>query len=253
MATAPGLTPASAAAGLPVRIDRKQFRSSDGTPVPVLEDVAFSLAPGQFTCLVGPSGCGKTTTLRILLGLDGEFEGAIDPAFATCRMGVVFQEPRLLPWRTVEQNIRLALPQNFSDRPLDRLLADVGLEAMNGRFPSELSVGMARRVALARAFAVDPQILILDEPFVSLDETSAVRLRRLLLDLWRAHPVTVLMVTHNIREAVGLADRILFMSERPAHVVATVEVPAPRSERDSDWVQAFATCLAERFPENVTI
>jgi NitT/TauT family transport system ATP-binding protein len=253
VAAAPSLTPSGDIADLPVSIRRKAFRSSEGTEVPVLQDVAFSLAPNQFTCLVGPSGCGKTTTLRILLGLDTEFEGAIDPAFSTRRVGVVFQEPRLLPWRTVEQNIRLALPEDLRQRPLDRLLADVGLEAMNGRFPAELSLGMARRVALARAFAVKPDILILDEPFVSLDETTAVRLRRLLLDLWRSDPVTVLMVTHNIREAVVLADRIIFMSQRPAHVVGTADVPVRRSGRNSDWVQAFGTSLAERFPENVTI
>lgn len=253
MATARGLTPTNDTTDLPVRISRKVFLSSDGTPVPVLQDVAFSLTPGQFTCLVGPSGCGKTTTLRILLGLETEFEGAIAPAFSTCRVGVVFQEPRLLPWRTVEQNIHLAMPDGMADRPLDRLLADVGLEDMNGRFPSELSLGMARRVALARAFAVEPDILVLDEPFVSLDETAAARLRRLLLDLWRGNPVTVLMVTHNIREAAVLADRIIFMSQRPAHVAGTADVPVPRSERSSSWVQAFVTSLAERFPENVTI
>jgi NitT/TauT family transport system ATP-binding protein len=253
VATARGLTPTSDTTDLPVRISRKVFLSSDGTPVPVLQDVAFSLAPGQFTCLVGPSGCGKTTTLRILLGLETEFEGTIDPAFSTRRVGVAFQDPRLLPWRTVEQNVRLALPDAMADRPLDRLLADVGLEGMNGRFPSELSLGMARRVSLARAFAIEPEILILDEPFVSLDETAAVRLRRLLLDLWCGNPVTVLMVTHNIREAAVLADRIIFMSQRPAHVVGTADVPEPRSARDSEWVQAFAMDLARSFPQNVTV
>jgi NitT/TauT family transport system ATP-binding protein len=253
VATARRLIPASGSGELPVKISRKAFVSSDGTPVPVLQDVAFSLGPRQFTCLVGPSGCGKTTTLRILLGLETEFEGAIDPAFRTCRVGVVFQEPRLLPWRTVEQNIRLALPDATAGRPLDRLLADVGLEGMNGRFPSELSLGMARRVSLARAFAIEPEILILDEPFVSLDESAAIRLRRLLLDLWRGNPVTVLMVTHNIREAAVLADRIIFMSQRPAHVVGTVDVPEPRSARDSAWVQAFAMDLAKSFPQNVIV
>ena len=247
------MTPADGLADLSVSIRRKVFRSSEGTEVPVLEDLAFGLAPDRFTCLLGPSGCGKTTTLRILLGLDRDFEGTIDPAFSTRRIGVVFQEPRLLPWRSVEENIRLALPEDMRQRPLERLLGDVGLEAMNGRFPSELSLGMARRVALARAFAVDPDILILDEPFVSLDETAAVKLRRLLLDLWRNDPMTVLMVTHNIREAAVLADRIILLSQRPAHVVGITEVPVPRCDRDPDWVQAFGMGLAERFPDIVTI
>ncbi|HEX2255522.1 MAG TPA: ATP-binding cassette domain-containing protein [Afifellaceae bacterium] len=247
------MTRADALPALPVRIRRKAFRSSDGTEVPVLRDVAFELAAHQFTCLVGPSGCGKTTTLRILLGLDTDYEGEIDPAFATCRIAAVFQEPRLLPWRTVEQNIRLALPEELRHRSLDRLLADVGLAEMNDRFPSELSLGMARRVALARAFAVDPDILILDEPFVSLDETTAVRLRRLLIDLWRSNPVTVLMVTHNIREAVVLADRIVIMSQRPAHVLGTSEIALPRAERSVDEVETLGRRLAGRFPEIVTM
>jgi NitT/TauT family transport system ATP-binding protein len=253
VATASCLTASGALPALPVNIRRKAFRSSDGTEVPVLRDVAFELAAHQFTCLVGPSGCGKTTTLRILLGLDTDYEGEIDRAFASSRVAAVFQEPRLLPWRTVEQNIRLALPDELSHRPLDRLLADVGLAGMNDRFPAELSLGMARRVALARAFAVDPDILILDEPFVSLDETTAVRLRRLLIDLWRTNPVTVLMVTHNIREAVVLADRIVIMSQRPAHVLGTSEIAIPRAERSIEEVESLGRRLAGRFPEIVTM
>jgi NitT/TauT family transport system ATP-binding protein len=253
VATASGLTPTDDRADLTVSIRRKVFRSSEGTEVPVLKDLAFSLEPHRFTCLVGPSGCGKTTTLRVLLGLDTDFEGSIDPAFSTRRIGVVFQEPRLLPWRTVEENIRLALPDEMDGGELDRLLCDVGLEAMNGRFPSELSLGMARRVALARAFAIKPDILILDEPFVSLDESAAVKLRRRLLDLWRSDPITVLMVTHNIREAAVLADRIVVLSQRPAHVVGLADVTVPRCGRGPDWVQAFGMSLAERFPGIVTI
>jgi NitT/TauT family transport system ATP-binding protein len=253
VATAAGLTPSGELPALAVTIRSKAFRSSDGTEVPVLDGVSFELPAHRFTCLVGPSGCGKTTTLRILLGLDTDYEGEIDPAFARCRIAAVFQEPRLLPWRTVEQNIRLALPDELKHRPLDRLLADVGLAGMNDRFPSELSLGMARRVALARAFAVDPDILILDEPFVSLDETIAVRLRRLLIELWQSNPVTVLMVTHNIREAVVLADRIIIMSQRPAHILGTSEIAVPRAERGLDEVESLGRRLAGRFPEIVTM
>lgn len=253
MAAASRVKPSGEIADLPVTISRKVFRSSGGMEVPVLHDLEFRLPAHKFTCMVGPSGCGKTTTLRILLGLDIDYQGAIDPAFSTSRVAAVFQEPRLLPWRTVEQNIRLALPEELRHRPLDGLLEEVGLAGMNDRFPAELSLGMARRVALARAFAVDPDILILDEPFVSLDETIAVRLRRLLIDLWRSNPVTVLMVTHNIREAVVLADHILIMSQRPAHVLGTTEIPISRPDRDADKVQAIARGLAKRFPEIVSI
>lgn len=247
------MTPSRDIADLPVSIRSKGFRSSDGTEVPVLQDVAFGLPTHRFTCLVGPSGCGKTTTLRILLGLDTDYEGAIDPAFSSSRVAAVFQEPRLLPWRTVEQNIRLALPDELRQRPLDRLLDEVGLAGINDRFPAELSLGMARRVALARAFAVDPDILVLDEPFVSLDETTAVRLRRLLIDLWQSQPVTVLMVTHNIREAVVLADHIIVMSQRPARVLGTADIPVPRDKRTIDQVEKLGRRLAERFPEIVAM
>jgi NitT/TauT family transport system ATP-binding protein len=253
VATASRVTPSGDGAELPVTIRRKAFRSSGGTEVPVLQDVAFRLPTHRFTCLVGPSGCGKTTTLRILLGLDRDYEGSIDPAFSKDRVAAVFQEPRLLPWRTVEQNIRLALPEALRQRPLDGLLESVGLAGMNDRFPAELSLGMARRVALARAFAVDPDIMVLDEPFVSLDETTAVRLRRLLIDLWQSQPVTVLMVTHNIREAIVLADHIVVLSERPAHVLGTADIPVPRPERTLDQVEKIGRRLAGRFPQIVAM
>ena len=253
MAAASGVRPSGEIAELPVMIRRKAFRSSGGTEVPVLQDVFFRLPTHRFTCLVGPSGCGKTTTLRILLGLDTDYEGEIDPAFSKDRVAAVFQEPRLLPWRTLEQNIRLALPEELRDRPLDALLDSVGLAGLNDRFPAELSLGMARRVALARAFAINPTILVLDEPFVSLDETTAVRLRRLLIELWQSHPVTVLMVTHNIREAIVLADHIVVLSQRPAHVLGTADIPVPRAERTIDQVEKIGRRLAGRFPEIVAM
>ena len=146
----------------------------------------------------------------------------------SARIAAVFQEPRLLPWRTVEQNIRLALPPPLADKDLTPILDAVELTGFRNSFPSELSLGMARRAALARAFSVEPEILLLDEPFVSLDEVTANRLRQLLIDLWRSSPVTVLMVTHNVREAARLADRLIILSPRPAHVVGVVDVPLPR-------------------------
>jgi NitT/TauT family transport system ATP-binding protein len=238
---------------LRVLIRRKAYESPDGHAVPVLEGVDFALPRHAFTCLVGPSGCGKTTMLRILLGLDHAYEGDIDPDFRTARIAAAFQEPRLLPWRTVERNIRLALPDNLADADIEGTLAAVGLQGLGDRYPAQLSLGQARRAALARAFAVQPHILFLDEPFVSLDEATAVRLRGLLLALWERDPVTVLMVTHNVREAVTLADRIVLLSERPAHVVGEVDVDIPRHARDSAAVERFAADLATRFPGLVTI
>ena len=136
------------------------------------------------------------------------------------RIAAVFQEPTLLPWRTVEQNVRLALPKSLRDADLDGLFDTLGLSGMRTLFPSELSLGLARRAALARAFATEPAVLFLDEPFVSLDEPTAERLRHLLLAVWSARPTTALMVTHNLREALMLSDRIIVLSPRPAHVSA---------------------------------
>jgi len=205
--------------------------AADGRTVAVLRDVAFALQEHRFTCLIGPSGCGKTTTLRILLGLDDDYEGEVDAALRQARIAAVFQEPRLLPWRTVEENVRLALPKELHGKELSGLFEAVELSAFRDRYPSELSLGMARRAALVRAFAVEPDLLVMDEPFVSLDEATASRLRDLLLDLWRSNPVTVLMVTHNLREAVLLADRLVMLSARPAHVLGVFEIELPRRAR----------------------
>ncbi len=231
--------------GISVRIARKTYRSESGEPIEAIRGLDFDLPERTFTALIGPSGCGKTTTLRILSGLDRDYEGEISPAIGEKRIGYVFQEPRLLPWRTVEQNIRLALPPDRHGDDLGPLLGDLGIADFRHRFPGELSLGMARRAGLARAFAIAPEILLLDEPFVSLDVATAERLRALLVELWKKDPVTVLLVTHNVREAVALADRIVLLSPRPGSVVGTFEVPAVRDPASVDRIIAD---LAARFP-----
>jgi len=216
----------------------------------ILDDLQFQLEPGTFHCMIGPSGCGKTTTMRILLGLDRDFEGVITLPHRHTRIAAVFQEPRLLPWRTVEQNIRLALPE-AAGVDLDPLLEVLGLQGMRNRYPGELSLGMERRVALARAFAVMPDVLFLDEPFVSLDEHTADRLRKLLLQLWQEHSTTVLMITHNVREAVQLADRLLLIDGRPASIVEEVPVTLPRGERTGEKLWRFLDELNRAHPDIV--
>jgi NitT/TauT family transport system ATP-binding protein len=233
-----------------IHIRRKDYASADGRRIPVLRDVAFAVQEHRFTCIIGPSGCGKTTTLRILLGLDDEFDGEIGAGLRAARIGAVFQEPRLLPWRTVEANVRLALPEELRSKDVGPLLDAVGLGEFGDRYPAELSLGMARRAAIARAFAIEPDLLVMDEPFVSLDEATADRLRELLVALWRADPVTVLMVTHNLREAVFLADRIVVLSARPAHVVGEFDIRLPRAERSREAVERLVTDLAARFPQS---
>ena len=199
--------------------------------MPVIRDVTFDVGAGEFVCLFGPSGTGKTTLLNIVAGIDRDFDGTLTVPNAP-RVGYVFQEPRLLPWLTVRQNITLAIenePELLAG--VDDLIRAVGLADYAGQFPERLSLGMARRVAIARAFAVKPDLLLMDEPFVSLDTENADRLRALLGVLWASRPTTTLFVTHDLREAVELADRILFFSPRPATLVRDVPImlPHPRT------------------------
>ena len=238
------MSPAGVQDRLNVSIKQKSYRAASGEQLLVLGELAFSLANGEVAALVGPSGCGKTTLLRIIAGLDRDFEGNVElPAHGT--LGMVFQEPRLLPWRTVEQNVRLAAPQ-ATDAALDTLFQALGLTAHREHYPGELSLGLARRVALARAFAVEPDLLLLDEPFVSLDDALAARLRDELADLVNRRPVTTLLVTHNVEEAIGLADRLLLLSLSPARVLGDVPVTRPRTPRTPQELAAMREEIAER-------
>jgi NitT/TauT family transport system ATP-binding protein len=243
--------PVGASAPLRVDIAEKTFRSAEGVSLAALRDLSFEVRQGEFACLLGPSGCGKTTTLRILLGLDKEFSGSFQlPGNGKDGVAAVFQEPILLPWRTVEQNVRLALPRHErANADLDRLFDSLGLADVRTLFPAELSLGLARRVALARAFATRPTMLFLDEPFVSLDEKTAERLRHLLLSVWSAQPTTALMVTHNLREALILSDRIVVLSSRPAHVVGVFDVRLPRQKRSPQVMEDLLRSFHQRFPD----
>jgi NitT/TauT family transport system ATP-binding protein len=244
------MQPVGAAAPLKVDIAEKTFRSAEGVSVTALEDLSFEVRQGEFACLLGPSGCGKTTTLRILLGLEKDFTGSFRlPEGDRNRIAAVFQEPTLLPWRTVEQNVRLALPKSLRQANLDELFQTLGLSAMRSLYPSELSLGLARRVALARAFATEPAVLFLDEPFVSLDEQTAERLRHLLLSVWSARPTTALMVTHNVREALMLSDRIIVLSARPGHVRGIFDVRLPRQYRNPQVMSDLGRSFREKFAD----
>jgi NitT/TauT family transport system ATP-binding protein len=191
-----------------------------------VDNVQLSVPHGTFVCLLGPSGCGKTTLLRIIGGLEADFHGTLEWGAAMMpRIGTVFQEPRLLPWRTVRQNLLLAQPTERPDL-VDHLLHTLDLAPFSDAFPHTLSLGMARRAAIARAFAIEPELVLLDEPFVSLDPEMAARSRELLLSAWRERPTAALLVTHDRAEAASLADRILLLSERPARIREEVIVPA---------------------------
>ncbi len=241
------MSPAGVRDRLDVAIKQKRFRAASGGTLQVLGELAFSLGHGEVAALVGPSGCGKTTLLRIIAGLDRDFDGSVAlPAHGT--LGMVFQEPRLLPWRTVEQNVRLAAP-HATEAGLDALFRTLGLAAHRDHYPGELSLGLARRVALARAFAVEPDLLLLDEPFVSLDDALAARLRDELAELVNRRPVTTLLVTHNVEEAIGLADRLLLLSVSPARVLAEVAVARPRSAHTAQELAVIRSEIAQRISQ----
>ncbi len=215
-------------------------------------NLRIELSAGEFVCLVGPSGCGKTTLLNIISGLDRQFEGRIatDAGEGTPRIGYVFQNPRLLPWRTVRENIDLALPAGEDGEDVDHLLDVMDLAQWQSQYPQKLSGGMARRVALVRAFAIRPTLLLMDEPFVSLDAPTARRIRQLLVRVWQDRPHTVLFVTHDLREAIALADRLVFLSGPPAAVLHELIVDIPRAERDDEAiVEAFRNHLIAGHPE----
>jgi ABC-type nitrate/sulfonate/bicarbonate transport system ATPase subunit len=219
-------------ARLEARVARKSFRTASGQSVPVLANLSFALEEGETGALIGPSGCGKSTLMRILAGLDRDFEGSVHVP-ADGRVGMVFQEPRLLPWRSVEDNVRLAAP-NVSEAEVTALFAALGLSEHRTHFPGELSVGLARRTALARAFAVRPTLLLLDEPFVSLDAPLARQLQRDLARLVESRGMITVLVTHDIDEAIALADRIFVLSVRPAHVVDEIRVTSPRAAMNDE-------------------
>lgn len=209
----------------------------------MLEDFHLSLPAGRAGAVVGPSGCGKTTLLRLIAGLDTDFAGTIElPAHG--RLGMAFQEPRLLPWRSVADNIRIAAPQ-ANESEIGALLDSLDLADHAANFPRELSLGLARRVALARALAVKPDLLLLDEPLVSLEAALARELREKIAALIEERRITTLIVTHDLDEAIALADRMFLLSPRPARVAVTLDIATPRRRMTEAAASALKTQARE--------
>ncbi len=235
--------------GVSIDIHEKRYPGHSGArPVTALRNLRARVAPSEFCVITGPSGCGKTTLLNIIAGLDRDFTGALNfkPSDGgPPRIGYVFQSPRLLPWRTVRENVALVLARNSNPAEVEGLLTEIGLADAADIYPAQLSGGMARRAALARAFAIAPDLLLMDEPFLSLDAAAADRLRSLLLRLISTRPATVLFVTHDLAEAVALADRILVLSPAPGRVLAEMPIPLARTERrDPDTLATLRAKLA---------
>ena len=229
---------------LEVDIQHKAFTNVAGERLDVLADFKFALGAGEVGVFVGPSGCGKSTMLRILAGLDHDYRGHVSRP-ADARIGMVFQEPRLLPWRSVEENVRLAAPL-ADEAKLCKLFDVLELNAHRSHFPGELSLGLARRVALARAFAVDPDFLILDEPLASLDDALAARLRDQIATLVDSRSVTTLLVTHDMDDAIRLGDRVFLLSPRPARILADLSIRTPRRARGEAEIAAIKADIARR-------
>jgi sulfonate transport system ATP-binding protein len=225
--------------GLKIGPLSKTFHLKSGH-VQALKDIYLNIPPGKIVCIVGSSGCGKSTLLRIIAGLETEYEGQItlnrNPIHGPgLDRGVVFQEHRLIPWLTVEQNILFGLEHLPNPEKKDRVekqLELVGLSAFAKAYPAQLSGGMAQRVAIARALANLPDILLLDEPFGALDALTKIYMQQEILRIWSANRTTMVMVTHDIDEAVYLGDYVVVMSERPGTIKLFLENPLERYPRD---------------------
>lgn len=233
-----------------VAINNKTFATAKA---PTIANFKLTLGSGEFVCLVGASGCGKTTLLNIIANLDADYDGNIlvGQQHKTPKIGYIFQNPRLLPWRTVRENIELALADlQPASEGIDKLLEVMQLMPHQHVYADRLSLGMSRRVSIIRAFAINPDLLLMDEPFVSLDPPTARQVRALLLQLWQQRPHTVLFVTHDLREAITLADRLIFLSAGPMQIISEVTVPILRNARDNEQaIENFRQQLLNEHPK----
>jgi sulfonate transport system ATP-binding protein len=209
---------------------------------PVIDDLDLALRPGEFTALLGRSGCGKSTLLRVLAGLDREIEGTV---LVPRRRAVAFQAPRLMPWKRVWRNVLLGLPGRPERAVAESALEEVGLSHRSGAWPKTLSGGEAQRASLARALVREPDLLLLDEPFGALDALTRIKAQRLVAELWQRRGCAVLLVTHDVEEALLLADRALVMRDGVIAYDTPVDLPCPRDPGDPGFTALRTRLLAE--------
>jgi NitT/TauT family transport system ATP-binding protein len=257
----PALSPApggarASARGEAVRLtDLSKTYGSGTRAVQALDQVSLTVGEGEFVCLIGASGCGKSTLLSLVAGLDSPTSGTVDAGGR--RVAMMFQEPGLLPWLTVAANIELAQRARKVPKPqrrarAEQLLRTVRLEGFGGKRPHELSGGMRQRAALARSLAQDADVLLMDEPFGALDAMTRDLLHDELERICAERTLTVMFVTHNVREAARLGDRVILLSSRPGRVIAEYDLPRDGQRRiDSPEVSQVAARLTDRLREEV--
>ncbi|PYI55224.1 ABC transporter ATP-binding protein [Paenibacillus flagellatus] len=231
----------------------KTFETPKGS-TQALKQIRLSVKEGEFLTVIGPSGCGKSTLLKIIAGLDADYEGDVrldgerveKPGIDK---GFIFQEPRLFPWLTVEKNIAadLSLSDATVRRKVDELIRLVRLEGFAKSYPRELSGGMAQRVAIARALLRSPKVLLLDEPFGALDAFTRSHMQEVLQDIWQTNRTTMLFVTHDIDEAIVLADRVVIMNARPGTIrkIVPIDLPFPRKKASRSFQELRHLVLSE--------
>ncbi|MBT3189510.1 MAG: ABC transporter ATP-binding protein [Anaerolineae bacterium] len=221
-----------------------------------VKNISFEVCPQEFLCVVGPSGCGKSTLLRVLANLLNPTSGKVAFAGGEPRIGMVFQDSNLMPWRSALENITLPLELEGIDideahARAQNLIDLVGLNGFEDNLPRDLSGGMAHRVALARSLVHDPDILLLDEPFASLDALTRERMGAELLRIWQTHQKTVIMVTHSISEALFLADRVLVLTQRPGSIKLDLEVDLPRPRTEEMLYTPKFGAMAKKLKEAI--
>ena len=240
-----------------ISVKEKVYNNQNSTPaIQALKNIEISIRSKEFVSIVGPSGCGKTTLMNIIGGLVEANEQQIfinnKKKNNNNSFGYIFQTSRLMPWLTLFENVKLVCnPNSEIDQKVENILENFGLKDFIHAYPNTISGGMRRRASMARAFINNPEILLMDEPFVSLDQPAAEDLYNVLISYWRRNPTTILLITHSVKEAILLSNRILFMTKRPGSILIDYKVKSSRSilKIDNKEVEKEYSLLVKKFPQ----